>query len=261
MVGYGCTTCIGNSGPLTEVMREAMAARAAKPGGRAVGQPQLPRPRAPRPGARFPHVAAAGDRLRARGRCRTAPARRTGADRCRRPACASAISGRGAEIEASWRTSLAFPDDFRATSRGRPQPGLAGARRTGRAQFPWDPASTDLRRPPFASVGRQPARPTIAFPLLIVGDDVTTDHISPASGIPRDSEVADFLVEQGEDRDDLNVFASRRGNWEVMVRAAFYSKSLDNLLAPDAPVGHTLHNDHLSPRTIDMKLIVHASRP
>ena len=53
--------------------------------------------------------------------------------------------------------------------------------------------------------------------------------------------MADFLVEHGEDRDDLNVFASRRGNWEVMVRAAFHSKTLVNPLAPGAPVAHTVH--------------------
>jgi len=74
-----------------------------------------------------------------------------------------------------------------------------------------------------------------------VGDDITTDHISPASAIPPDSMVADFLVERGEDRRDLNVFASRRGNWEVMARGAFYSKTLVNMLAPGAPVAHTLH--------------------
>jgi aconitate hydratase len=77
--------------------------------------------------------------------------------------------------------------------------------------------------------------------LLVVGDDITTDHISPASAIPPDSLVADFLVERGDDRNDLNVFASRRGNWEVMLRAAFHSKTLVNWLAPDAPVAHTLH--------------------
>jgi aconitate hydratase len=80
-----------------------------------------------------------------------------------------------------------------------------------------------------------------AYPLLVLGDDVTTDHISPASAIPPDSLVADYLVGQGERRDDLNVFASRRGNWEVMMRAAFHNKTLRNALAPHAPVAHTLH--------------------
>ncbi|MDB5895087.1 MAG: aconitase, partial [Rhodoferax sp.] len=108
--------------------------------------------------------------------------------------------------------------------------------------FPWDPNSTALRRPPFASVDEGSLLGVYqAHPLLVVGDDITTDHISPASAIPPDSLVADFLVERGDDRNDLNVFASRRGNWEVMVRAAFHSKTLKNLLAPDAPVAHTLH--------------------
>jgi aconitate hydratase len=81
----------------------------------------------------------------------------------------------------------------------------------------------------------------LAYPLLVLGDDITTDHISPASAIPKDSLVADFLVERGDDRNDLNVFASRRGNWEVMLRAAFHNKSVVNALAPKAPVAHTLH--------------------
>src|SRR5690606_15458698 len=108
--------------------------------------------------------------------------------------------------------------------------------------FPWHPKSTALRRPPFASLeyGSQLGSYT-AYPLMVLGDDITTDHISPASAIPPDSLVADFLVERGDDRHDLNVFASRRGNWEVMLRASFHSKTLKNLLVPQAPVAHTLH--------------------
>jgi aconitate hydratase len=110
------------------------------------------------------------------------------------------------------------------------------------ARFAWNPRSTILRRPPFASIesGSQLGR-YAAYPLLVLGDDITTDHISPASAIPKESLVADFLVERGDDRDDLNVFASRRGNWEVMLRAAFHNRSVANALAPDAPVAHTLH--------------------
>ena len=109
-------------------------------------------------------------------------------------------------------------------------------------RFAWDAKSTILRRPPFVSAeSRTLLGRYFAYPLLVVGDDVTTDHLSPASAIPRDSMIADYLVECGENRDDLNVFASRRGNWEVMVRAAFYNRSLVNLLAPGVPVGHTIH--------------------
>jgi aconitase A len=95
------------------------------------------------------------------------------------------------------------------------------------AQYPWDPASTILRRPPFAAMTEGSLLGQYAaHPLLVLGDVITTDHISPASAIPPTSNVADFLVAKGEDRADLNVFASRRGNWEVMVRGAFHAKSL-----------------------------------
>jgi aconitate hydratase len=146
------------------------------------------------------------------------------------------------EVDALVAASL-HPDDFpQAFARASLNPAWHGLTVPDTPLFPWDPASTALRRPPFASLseGSQLGHYT-AYPLLVVGDDVTTDHISPASAIPKDSFVADFLVERGDDRNDLNVFASRRGNWEVMMRAAFYSKSLRNLLWPHSPVGQTLH--------------------
>ena len=91
---------------------------------------------------------------------------------------------------------------------------------------PGTPRRCAARRSPRSTEGT-PARP-LQRPIRCwcVGDDITTDHISPASAIPPDSLVADFLVERGDDRNDLNVFASRRGNWEVMLRAAFHSKTL-----------------------------------
>src|SRR3546814_14041921 len=69
-----------------------------------------------------------------------------------------------------------------------------------------------------------------AYPLMIVGDDVTTDHISPVSAIPAHSFVADYLASRGENRQDLEVFAARSGNWKVMLRGAFLSRALKNLL-------------------------------
>lgn len=76
----------------------------------------------------------------------------------------------------------------------------------------------------------------------MLGDDITTDHISPASAIPKDSFVADLLVESGEDRDDLNVFASRRGNREVMARGAFYARAVKNALTDAPGVAMTVHS-------------------
>lgn len=110
------------------------------------------------------------------------------------------------------------------------------------ACFVWDEASNTLCRPPFAGLDQGSLLGHYsAYPLLVVGDDVTTDHISPASGIALNSQAAEFLMARGEAPDQLNVFASRRGHWEVMVRGAFFARSLRNLLAPSAPTGHTVH--------------------
>ena len=74
---------------------------------------------------------------------------------------------------------------------------------------------------------------------MVLGDDITTDHISPAGAIAANSDAGRWLIERGEDPADLNVFASRRGNWEVMLRGLFTNASARNLLAPDIPTGQT----------------------
>jgi aconitate hydratase len=164
----------------------------------------------------------------------------------------AAASGEKITLEEIWpgpeeidavMASGAEPADYRAAfAAASASPGWHALESPSGARFDWNPKSTILRRPPFASIesGSQLGRFT-AYPLMVLGDDITTDHISPASAIPPDSLVADFLVARGEDRKDLNVFASRRGNWEVMLRAAFHNRSLANALAPGAPVAHTLH--------------------
>ena len=82
---------------------------------------------------------------------------------------------------------------------------------------------------------------TGARALLVLGDSVTTDHICPAGRIPADSPAGVFLLDQGEQ--DLNTYASRRGNHEVMIRGAFANQRLRNGLVPDRRGGWTL--DHL----------------
>jgi aconitate hydratase len=242
IVGYGCTTCIGNAGPLPAAVREAAAAGSIQPVAVLSGNRNFPGRVHPDLDLNFimspPLVIAfalAGDAAR---NLRDEPVQ--------------VVAGRAVRLEDLWPTEAEIeahldaglaPDDFaRDFAAASLSPGWQALQRPQGARFPWDPRSTILRRPPFASIeagsllGRY-----IAYPLLVLDDDVTTDHISPASAIPRDSQVADFLVERGENRDDLNVFASRRGNWEVMLRAAFHSKSLRNLLSPGAPVAHTVH--------------------
>ena len=243
IVGFGCTTCIGNPGPLPDVIREARAAGEVQPVAVLSGNRNFPGRVHPDMELGFlmspPLVVAfalAGDAERDLG---AEPVQRT-------------AEGRAVMLAELWPTreeldahvaAAAEPADFRrAFTVASANPQWHALQAPSGPRFPWDEASTALRRPPFASVeeGTQLGH-YIAQPLLVLGDDVTTDHISPASAIPPDSAVADFLVERGEDRHDLNVFASRRGNWEVMVRAAFHSKTLRNALAPQAPVAHTLH--------------------
>jgi aconitate hydratase len=108
--------------------------------------------------------------------------------------------------------------------------------------FPWDEASSYIRRPPFASaLGESRLGSYVAHPLLVLGDDVTTDHISPAGQILPGSDAAEYLVAHGEDPKDLNVFAARRGNWEVMLRGLFTNKSVRNLLGPNLQAGTTVY--------------------
>jgi aconitate hydratase len=243
IVGYGCTTCIGNSGPLTPPVRDALAQGLIRPVAVLSGNRNFPGRIHPDLDLGFlmspPLVIAFALAGNAELDLSRAPVQ-YGADG--RPIYLHDLWPTGAEVDAVLAAALR-PDDFvQAFARAGLNPAWHGLEVPDTPLFPWDPASTSLRRPPFASLeeGSQLGRYT-AYPLLVVGDDVTTDHISPASAIPQDSFVADFLVARGADRADLNVFASRRGNWEVMLRAAFYSKSLCNLLWPEAPVGHTLH--------------------
>ena len=108
--------------------------------------------------------------------------------------------------------------------------------------FPWRPASTYLRRPPFVRFTAPGATADVlrAHPLLVLGNDVTTDHISPAGAIPPGSDAGRWLVDRGEDPNDLNVFASRRGNWEVMLRGLFTNRTVVNYLARELARGLTI---------------------
>ena len=243
VVGFGCSTCIGNTGPLTEPVREAQREGAAQAVAMLSGNRNFPGRVHPDLELGFimspPLVVAfglAGDAERDLSR---EPVQ---VDPEGRPVYLRDLWPSREEVQEHLARShdpLDFGRDFARAGRN---PLWLGLQAPEGPRFPWDPKSTALRRPPFASLDEGPQLGDYtAFPLMVLGDDVTTDHLSPASAIPPDSYVADFLVERGERRDDLNVFASRRGNWEVMMRAAFYSKSLRNLLAPGAPVGHTLH--------------------
>ena len=109
--------------------------------------------------------------------------------------------------------------------------------------FEWDPESTYVRKPPyFDGMQREPAPVediTGARVLAKLGDSVTTDHISPAGAIKKDSPAGRYLAEHGVEQRDFNSYGSRRGNHEVMIRGTFANIRLRNQLAPGTEGGYT----------------------
>jgi aconitate hydratase len=130
-----------------------------------------------------------------------------------------------------------YADVFKGDERWRNLPTPSGN------TFEWDADSTYVRKPPYFS--RMPADPepvsdiSGARVLALLGDSVTTDHISPAGSIKPGTPAAQYLDEHGVERKDYNSFGSRRGNHEVMIRGTFANIRLRNLLLDDVSGGYT----------------------
>lgn len=243
IVGFGCATCIGNSGPLPEQIQQAMQKGQVKPvavlsgnrnfSGRVHHELDLGLLMSPPLVVAYALVGDAQRNLHTEA---------LGVDVQGAPIYLTDIWPTHEEVQALVQTHVVEQDFAVAFSQALNNPLWAELDAPTGVLYPWQERSNALRRPPFASRAQGSRLGSYsAYPLLVLGDDITTDHISPASAIPKDSYAADYLVQRGENRDDLNVFASRRGNWEVMVRGAFYAQKVENLLCPQAPTGHTLH--------------------
>ena len=113
------------------------------------------------------------------------------------------------------------------------------------SQFSWDGDSTYIRKPTFLEGMTMKAAPpadiTRARVLAVLGDSVTTDHISPAGSIKADSPAGKYLIEKGVSPHDFNSYGARRGNHEVMMRGTFANVRLRNQMAPGTEGGWTLH--------------------
>jgi len=111
--------------------------------------------------------------------------------------------------------------------------------------YTWDSASTYVKNPPYFEGMTKDPSPVAdihgARALALLGDSITTDHISPAGGIAADSPAADYLEEQGVKPTDFNSYGSRRGNHEVMMRGTFANIRLRNQLAPGTEGSWTKH--------------------
>ncbi len=250
VVGFGCTTCIGNSGPLSEPIATQLAEGGLRPVAVLSGNRNFAGRIHPDLDLGFlmspPLVVAYALAGRADINLQTYEFLPTAQDR--RAVRLDDLLPRQEEIDDLWAVAHESQDFAREFKLATSSPLWSRLEAPTGAQYAWDEESNILRRPPFASLdaGSQLGSYS-AHPLLVLGDDVTTDHISPASAIPAASLVADYLVSRGENRNDLNVFASRRGNYEVMVRGGFHAKSVENKLGAGLegklPVAHTVHAD------------------
>ncbi len=133
-----------------------------------------------------------------------------------------------------------YADVFAGDDRWRSLPTPEGS------TFEWDPQSTYVRKPPyFEGMGQTPEPVTDitgARVLAKLGDSVTTDHISPAGSIKADSPAGVYLAEHGVERRDFNSYGSRRGNHEVMIRGTFANIRLRNQLVPGVEGGFTVNH-------------------
>ena len=247
LVGYGCTTCIGNSGPLPEAVAAAVRERGLVVTSVLSGNRNFEGRVQPLVRANYlaspPLVIAYALAGRMTADLTTEPLGRDagGADVHLADVWPSAAEVQQA-MAAAVRTEQ-FTDQygqvFDGDDRWRGLPAPGGDR------FAWTEDSTYVRRPPFfealAPAPAPPADVAGARVLALLGDSVTTDHISPAGAIPADGPAGRYLIACGVEPRDFNSFGSRRGNHEVMMRGTFANVRLRNRLAPGTEGGWTRH--------------------
>jgi aconitate hydratase len=245
LVGYGCTTCIGNSGPLpddvsAEVKSRDLVVTSVLSGNRNFEGRVQPQVRANYL-ASPPLVVAYALAGSMTADLTTEP---LGQDRDGADVYLRDVWPSGEEVQtvmaAAVRTEQ-FTSKYAGVFDGDER--WRGLSAPGGQRFEWDEASTYVRNPPFfENLTPEPEAPTNvlgARVLARLGDSVTTDHISPAGTIPEDGPAGTYLVSCGVDPKDFNSFGSRRGNHEVMMRGTFANIRLRNQLAPGTEGGWT----------------------
>jgi aconitate hydratase len=246
-VGYGCTTCIGNSGPLPEAISNAVAEGELVVCSVLSGNRNFEARIHPEVKANYlaspPLVVAYAIAGRMDLDLTTEPLGQDPdgndvylSDIWPSPPEIAEMIGQAIEKRMFERTYAdVFTGDDNWHSLDLPEGDL----------FAWDPDSTYVRRPPYFD--GMPHEPEAvedihgARCLVVVGDSVTTDHISPAGAIKPDSPAGKYLVEHGVERKDFNSYGSRRGNHEVMVRGTFANVRLRNLMATGSEGTWTVH--------------------
>ncbi|MGA3151471.1 MAG: aconitate hydratase [Streptosporangiaceae bacterium] len=246
LVGYGCTTCIGNSGPLPEAVSAAVAENDLAVVSVLSGNRNFEGRINPDVKMNYlasPPLVVAYALAGTMNIDLTTEPIGTGPDG--RPVYLSDLWPSPSEIDNVVRTSVAaemftrdYADVFSGDQHWQELDVPAGD------TFGWVDDSTYVRRPPyFDDMPAEPAPVTDihgARVLALLGDSVTTDHISPAGAIKTDSPAGKYLTSRGVERKDFNSYGSRRGNHEVMIRGTFANIRLRNQLAPGTEGGVTL---------------------
>jgi aconitate hydratase len=245
LVGYGCTTCIGNSGPLPDEISAAiqendLAAVSVLSGNRNFEgriNPDIKMNYLASPPLVVAYALAGS-----MDKDLVNEPLGTGSDG--QPVYLADIWPSPQEIQDVISASISsemftadYADVFAGDERWRSLPTPTGS------TFEWDPDSTYVRKPPyFEGMGLKPEPVTDisgARVLALLGDSVTTDHISPAGSIKADSPAGEYLTSHGVQRKDFNSYGSRRGNHEVMIRGTFANIRLRNLLLEEVQGGFT----------------------
>jgi aconitate hydratase len=247
LVGYGCTTCIGNSGPLPQAISDAvndndLAVVSVLSGNRNFEgriNPDVKMNYLASPPLVVAYALAGTMDID----LDTEP---LGTDGEGKPVCLADIWPSPDEVESVVRSAVAaemFTRDYADVFAG--DDNWRGLDVAEGDTFGWDPESTYVRRPPYFD--GMPAKPEPvrdihgARVLAMLGDSVTTDHISPAGAIKSTAPAGVYLSEHGIERADFNSYGSRRGNHEVMIRGTFANIRLRNQLAPGTEGGVTVH--------------------
>ena len=245
VVGYGCTTCIGNSGPLPEPVAAAirshdLVAVSVLSGNRNFEGRISPDVRA--------NYLASPPLVVAYALAGTVDIDLTrdplGRDEAGRPVYLSELWPAREEIEAVVARSLSasqFREQYATVFTGSAE--WQQVEVPAGAVYAWEEASTYIQEPPFFADLQEAPAPLApikgARVLLALGDSVTTDHISPAGSIPTDSPAGRYLVSLGVAPADFNSYGARRGNDRVMVRGTFANTRIRNRLAPGIEGGFT----------------------
>ncbi len=246
-VGYGCTTCIGNSGPLPAPIAEAVEKSDLVVGAVLSGNRNFEGRINPHVKANYlaspPLVVAFALAGSVDVNLMDEPIGRN--DKGKEIYLRDIWPTR-TEVNAAIAKSVSpelFRKEYSNVAEGNPQWNEIPVH--GGELFEWNPKSTYVQEPPFfTDLSAQP-RPIApirdAKVLVMVGDSVTTDHISPAGSIKKDSPAGKYLIENGVSAEDFNSYGARRGNDRVMTRGTFANIRLKNLLAPGTEGGVTTH--------------------